>query len=165
MTRPHASPPYTIVSPSVMPHECSACTSVTLIPSTSMVPPWLPPRSEPASMPFLPSQLVISKLLTIFGFVCLAISRASAMWSKWPWVMSIRSHRSTFFRLSGAAGFPLIQGSMRISFHLAERTFHVPCPTQVKLTSELSAIVDPRLLVVEKPIFPHAQNEQPDGGD
>src|SRR5256885_1820768 len=53
------------------------------------------------------------------------------------------SQRSTFLRASGATGFPITQGSMMISFHLAERTFHVPWPTHVKLTSELIAIAGP----------------------
>ena len=48
------------------------------------------------------------------------------MWSKWPWVMSIRSHLSTVFNISGAAGLFMTHGSMRISFPLALLTFQVP---------------------------------------
>ena len=120
-----------------------------------MVPPALPPIIVDWSMPFEPSQLVISKLETMVGLCALAISSASWMWSKWPWVMSIRSQLSTFFRASGAAGLFMTQGSMMICLPLALRAIHVPCPTQVKLTCEFSAI--PRLLpyVVRKRRFSH----------
>jgi len=62
------------------------------------------------------------------------------MWSKWPCVMSIRSHLSTVFNVSGAAGLFMTHGSMRISFPFALRTFQVPWPTHVKLTALFSAI-------------------------
>src|SRR2546422_8328844 len=52
--------------------------------------------------------------------------QASWMWSKWPWVMSMRSHRSTFFSCSGATGLFMTQGSMRTSLPLALRAFQVP---------------------------------------
>src|SRR6266851_4549291 len=57
--------------------------------------------------------------------------------------MSIRSHRSTAFSFSGATGLFMTHGSIRMSLRLALRTFHVPCPIQVKLTSALSGIRDP----------------------
>src|SRR5665213_3154132 len=54
--------------------------------------------------------------------------------------MNMRSHLSTFFNFSGATGLFMTQGSMMISFHLALRTFQVPWPTHVKLTSAFSGI-------------------------
>src|SRR5487761_592368 len=53
-------------------------------------------------------------------------------------------------------------------FPLALRTFQVPCPTQVKLTSAFSAM---RYLPLDSPlrsenaILPHAQHEDSDGRD
>src|SRR5712692_2641494 len=154
-----------IWSPSEMPQECSAWTSVILMPSTSTVPPWLAPMMVAPSIPFEPSQAPTSKLVTIFGLHTLAISSASLTWSKWPWVISIRSHLSTFFNASGATGLFITHGSIRTSFHFALRTFHVPCPTQVKLTSALSGM--PHSLCggrTEKPILPQAHGEDADGG-
>src|SRR6266480_4612793 len=149
---------------SVIPHECSAYTSVTEMPSASMVPPWLPPMILSASSPLEPSHALISWFVTIVCFVRLAISRASWMLSKWPCVMSIRSHLSTFLSCSGATGLFMTHGSMRISLPLALRTFQVPCPTHVKMTSAFSAIPAP-LCLPEKTIFPHGQNENPDAAD
>src|SRR3977135_3678706 len=84
--------------------------------------------------------------------------------------MSITSHFSTFLSLSGVTGLFITHGSMRISFHLALCTFHDPWPSQVKLTSALSAIHAPSFirtrgrvdLMTEKPIFPQRQHEHPD---
>ena len=75
--------------------------------------------------------------------VALAISKASYTWSKWPCVMSITSHFSTFFKFSGVTGLFMTQGSTRISLDLALRTFQVPWPSQVKLTSAFSAMREP----------------------
>src|SRR5256886_8013405 len=152
---------------SVMPHECSAWTSVTAMPSASMVPPVLPPMIFSPSSPFEPSHTPISWLQTMVGLVRRAISSASWMWSKWPCVISIRSHRSTVLRFSGATGLFMTQGSMRISLPLALRAFQVPWPTQVKLTSALSAMLAFPLSCVraEKPILPHGQREDSDRGD
>src|SRR5579859_7871575 len=121
-----------------MPQLCSAWTSVTLMPSNSCVPPLLPPSTF--STPLLPSQVAVSKIAWTAGLVALAISTASWMWSKWPWVMSIRSQLSTFFRWSGATGLFITQGSIRISLPRALRARHVPCPIQVNLTWSLSAM-------------------------
>src|SRR5438132_12416738 len=69
--------------------------------------------------------------------------------------MSIRSHLSTVLSLSGVTGLFITQGSMRTSFPLALRAFHVPWPSQVKLTSELSAIeTAPLLRPAENLILP-----------
>src|SRR5713226_2352290 len=149
---------------SVMPHECSAWTSVTLMPSTSSVPPWLPAMMLSPSIPFEASHAPVSWFVTILGFVLRAISSASWMWSKWPCVMSITSRLSIVFSFSGAAGLFMTQGSIRISFCLALRTFHVPWPIQVKLTSALSGIFSLPSLDSEKPILPQAQNENRDSG-
>src|SRR5919204_2458866 len=79
----------------------------------------------------------------------------------------MRSQRSTFLRCSGATGLFITQGSIRISLPFALRTFHVPWPTQVKLTSALSAMLaSPQFRCrAEKPIFPHGQREHADRGD
>src|ERR1700737_756753 len=133
----------------------------------SMVPPWLPAVMVAALMPFDVSHAPISWMVTIFGVVARAISSASCTWSKWPCVMSIRSHRSTVFSLSGATGLFMTHGSMRMSLRLALRTFQVPCPTHVKLTSAFSGIRDPpqnESRSPEKPILPQAQNEHSDRG-
>src|SRR5580700_2729771 len=51
-------------------------------------------------------------------------------------------------------------------FPLALRTFQVPCPIQVKLTSAFSAMRTSLTQArAEKAIFPHAQNEDADGRD
>src|SRR5205807_9543084 len=81
--------------------------------------------------------------------------------------MSIRSHRSTVFSLSGATGLFMTHGSMRMSLRLALRTFQVPCPTHVKLTSAFNGIRDPpqsESRSPEKAILPQAQKEYGDCG-
>src|SRR6267378_1026613 len=138
------------------------------MPSTSIVPPWLAAIIDAALIPFELSHAPISWMVTIFGVVAAAISSASWTWSKWPCVMSIRSHRSTVFSFSGATGLFITQGSMRTSLRLALRTFQVPCPIHVKLTSAFSGIRDPpqnESRSPEKPILPQAQNEDADPGE
>ncbi len=82
---------------------------VTWRPRTS----WQPPRFMPEqfSTPLLSSQEQISKLATTRrGRWRRASSTASAMWSEWPWVMSIASNRSSFLCPGGQAGLPSSPG-------------------------------------------------------
>src|SRR5437588_734698 len=55
------------------------------------------------------------------------------MWSKWPWLTSMRSQRSIFFRWSGATGLFMTQGSSRISLPRALRACQLPWPAEQKL--------------------------------
>src|SRR3972149_4351017 len=98
-------------------------------------------------------------IATTLGAWVLANATASAIWSKCPWQISMRSTRSTFFRCSGQAGLPMIHGSIKMCLPLGLTILNVLCPYQVIAQSFFRIMASPS--VVLRPAF---SGDPPTGG-
>src|SRR5215208_6948226 len=125
--------------------EWKALVAVTLIPPTSIVPPfWI---GMAFSIPCLCRYEKISKLETVAAPVCPARDSTSEKWSKWPWVIKMVSSSPTCFMSSGVWGFSVRKGSMMICPPPAVTNLNVACPRKVILAppSICSTILLPTL--------------------
>src|SRR3990172_3190096 len=86
-------------------------------------------------------------MATTLGAWVLANATASAIWSKCPWQISMRSTRSTFFRCSGQAGLPMIHGSIKMCLPLGLTILNVLCPYQVIAQSFFRIMASPSVVL------------------